>query len=54
MCMRQGEAGIFATTMQIKVTGKNLDVGDALREHIEEPPAASSSRNISKAPSMPT
>ncbi len=31
----QGEAGIFATTMQIKVTGKNLDVGGALREHIE-------------------
>jgi len=35
MCIAQGEAGIFATTMQIKVTGKNLDVGDALREHIE-------------------
>jgi len=26
---------MFATTMQIKVTGKNLDVGGALREHIE-------------------
>jgi ribosomal subunit interface protein len=35
MCNDQGEAGVFATTMQIKVTGKNLDVGDALREHIE-------------------
>jgi ribosomal subunit interface protein len=34
MCISSGEAGIFATTMQIKVTGKNLDVGDALREHI--------------------
>ena len=35
MCISSGEAGIFATTMQIKVTGKNLDVGDALREPIE-------------------
>jgi ribosomal subunit interface protein len=35
MCKSKGEAGIFATAMQIKVTGKNLDVGDALREHIQ-------------------
>lgn len=26
----------FATPMQIKITGKNLDVGDALRAHVEE------------------
>jgi ribosomal subunit interface protein len=36
MCKNKGEAGIFATTMQIKVTGKNLDVGSALREHVED------------------
>src|SRR4051794_6637456 len=31
----QGEARTIATTMQIKVTGKNLDIGSALREHVE-------------------
>lgn len=34
--LSKGEAGIFATTMQIKVTGKNLDVGQALRQHVED------------------
>ena len=36
MYLSKGEAGIFATTMQIKVTGKNLDIGQALRQHVEE------------------
>ena len=30
-----GRSRDIATTMQIKVTGKNLDIGDALREHIQ-------------------
>lgn len=33
--MRGYEAGKFAAAMQIKVTGKNLDAGSALREHVE-------------------
>jgi ribosomal subunit interface protein len=31
----QGRNEDFATTMQIKITGKNLDVGSALRDHVE-------------------
>ena len=36
MSRGQGEARDIAETMQIKVTGKNLDVGNALRVHVEE------------------
>jgi ribosomal subunit interface protein len=34
--MDTGRSRDIATTMQIKVTGKNLDVGSALREHVED------------------
>jgi ribosomal subunit interface protein len=36
MSRGRGEARDIAATMQIKVTGKNLDVGDALRAHVED------------------
>ena len=36
MSRDRGEARDIAETMQIKVTGKNLDVGDALRAHVED------------------
>ncbi len=36
MSSATGRSRDIATTMQVKVTGKNLDVGSALREHIED------------------